>query len=90
MKKTNDAFTYYYPSIDLHGEDRVGAIVKVKDFISDSYKLKNYDIIIMHGKGSGALKDAVHEYLRNNKNVISFKTDNFNDGITIVKLKEEL
>lgn len=88
MRKINDPFTFNFPSIDLHGEDKIGAIVKTKEFINDCKKLKKYDIIIIHGKGSGVLKSAIHEYLKNNKDVILYKTDNINDGITIVKLKE--
>ena len=87
MKRINDPFIFNYPSLDLHGEDKIGAIVKVKEFINDCKKLKKYDIIIIHGKGSGVLKNAIHELLRNNKDIESFKTDNLNDGITIVKLK---
>ena len=90
MKRTNNPFLSYYPSIDLHGEDKVGAIVKFNDFINDSIKLKNYNIIIVHGKGTGVLRKSIHEYLRKDKRIVSFKTDNLNDGITIVYLKEEL
>ena len=88
MKKINDPFLISYPTLDLHGEDRVGALIKVKEFINDCKKLKKYDIIVIHGKGSGILKSVVHEFLHNNNNVISYKTDNQNDGMTIIKLKE--
>ena len=44
------------PSIDLHGMDRVFAIIKVKEFINDNYKLNNKLILIIHGKGSYILK----------------------------------
>ena len=89
MKEIIDPFTYNYPSIDLHGEDRVGAITKVNELINDCIRIKSYDIIVVHGRGSGVLKNAVHEYLKHDKRVLSFKQDNFNDGMTIVKLKED-
>lgn len=89
MKRTNNPFLSYYPSIDLHGEDKVGATVKVDTFIRDCLKLKQYDIIIVHGKGAGILKSAIHEYLKKDKRVNIYKTDNLNDGITVVNLKEE-
>lgn len=89
MRKIDDPFTAFYPKIDLHGLDKITAVIKTKEFIEDSLKLKNYDIIIIHGKGSGTLKTSIHEYLSLDKRVISYKTDNFNDGMTIVKLEGE-
>ncbi len=90
MKEYIDPFTYGFPSIDLHGEDKIGAITKVDELINDCLRIKSYDIIIVHGKGSGVLKSAIHEYLKHDKRVESFKLDNFNDGSTIVRLKENI
>lgn len=88
MRRICNPFYALYKVIDLHGLDRELAIIKVKEFINDSLKMKNYNIIIIHGKGSGILRRSVHEYLRNDKRVIEFKIDNFNDGETIVRLGE--
>ena len=74
------------PSIDLHGMDRVFAIIKVKDFINDNYKLQKHTIVIIHGIGNGILKNAVHKYLRNNHLVKEFRVDVINTGCTIVNL----
>lgn len=89
MKKIDDPFLAFMPTIDLHGLDKISAVIKTKEFIEDSLKLRNYDIIIIHGKGSGTLKSSVHEYLNKDRRVIDFKTNNFNDGMTIVKLEGE-
>lgn len=89
MRKIDDPFKAFYPYIDLHGLDRITAIIKVKEFITDSLKLKKHDIIIIHGKGTGTLRKSIHEYLKTDKRVIEYKTDNMNDGMTIVKLKGE-
>ncbi len=86
MRKINNPFYALYSVIDLHGLDKDTAIFKVKEFIDDNIKLKNYDLIIIHGKGTGILRKSVHEYLKNDKRVVSYKLDNFNDGETIVKL----
>ena len=75
------------PKLDLHGFDRETARVIVLDFIKDNIKMKNEIINIIHGHGSGILKDTVHDTLRKNKNVIEFKTFYNNDGCTIVKIK---
>ena len=76
-----------YPHIDLHGYDRDSARVATNDFVEENIIMGNDTIVIVHGKGSGIVKNEVHETLKNNKNVIEYHTDNFNDGCTVVKLK---
>ena len=73
------------PSIDLHGEDRVNALIKVDEFIIESIKLKHKEIIIIHGIGEGILKKAIHDYLKKDKRVKSYNLD-MNIGQTIVHL----
>lgn len=83
----------YYPNmpeIDLHGMDREIAIILVKEFLYDNYKMKNYSLAIIHGIGSGILKKEVHMLLAKEKIVEQFKLDNFNSGCTLVKLKEPI
>ena len=87
MKKIIDPFTVNLPSIDLHGFDRVLARIKTEEFINDNVKLKNKQIIIIHGIGEGILKDEVFKTLKRNKNVESFKLNGMNIGCTIVNLK---
>lgn len=87
MNKIINPFIDFLPSIDLHGFDRVSARIKTKEFINDNIKLKNKKIVIIHGKGTGIVKDEVYKYLMHNKNVIDYKLDGFNTGITIVNLK---
>lgn len=76
-----------YPSLDLHGEYKESALILVREFINDNIILKNEFIVIIHGKGSDILRKSVHEYLKKDKNVLSYKQDFFNMGSTIVKLK---
>ena len=81
-----DIFLDRYPRVDLHGYDRDSARMVVNDFILENVTLGNDTIVIVHGKGMGILKKEVHDTLRTNKYVYEYKTDNFNDGCTIVKL----
>lgn len=74
------------PQIDLHGEDRIGAMIKVKTFLNDNYKLGNEEIAIIHGVGKGILKKEVLEMLKNDKRVVEYNIDCFNDGCTLAKL----
>lgn len=82
-----DIFLNRFPTIDLHGFDRDSARVAVNDFVEENVFLKNEMIVIIHGIGSGIVKREVHDTLRVNKKVIEYKTDNFNSGCTIIKLK---
>ncbi|MBQ8218936.1 MAG: Smr/MutS family protein [Bacilli bacterium] len=82
-----DIFLERYPSIDLHGCDRDSARMMTNDFVNDNVILRNEIIVIIHGIGMGIVKKEVHEALRTNKYVLEYKTDNFNSGVTIVKLK---
>ena len=84
-----DIFLERYPQLDLHGFDRESARVMVNDFILEHLALKDEIVLIIHGKGMGIVKQAVHETLKQNKKVLEYKTDNFNDGCTIVKLMIE-
>lgn len=86
-KMIYDIFLDRYPSIDLHGFDRDSARVAVNDFVEENLVMKNECIVIIHGIGTGIVRKEVHEALRINKNVLEYKTDNFNSGCTVVKLK---
>lgn len=79
-------FTIKYPKIDLHGETTDTITYLINDFINDNIKLKNKNIEIIHGKGSGKLKTKTHELLKKNKKVNSYYMDIFNEGSTIVEL----
>ena len=74
------------PTIDLHGETKDISKILVKDFIYDNYKLKNEYIVLIHGIGKGRVKKGIYEELKINKYVKEYKQDNFNPGVTIVKL----
>lgn len=76
------------PELDLHGENRDSARILVKEFINDNYKMRNYEIAIVHGIGTGILKKEVHKVLKENKLVQEFGLDNFNSGCTLVRLDE--
>lgn len=88
MKKYIDPFLANVPFIDIHGYDRISATVEIKLFIDNYYgRLGEKKLIIIHGIGSGILRKSTHEYLSKDKRVLEYKTDNFNNGQTIVKLK---
>ena len=75
------------PHLDLHGEIEAMVEALIIEFINDNVKMRNDIIVIVHGKSTGILTKKTHEVLKNNKNVLEFKLDNWNIGQTIVKLK---
>ena len=85
--RITDPFLYNVPSIDLHGDDRDTARIRIKDFINDNIAMKNEKIEIIHGIGTGILRKVTENTLQNEKCVLEYKTSYFNRGRTIVWLK---
>ena len=86
MNLNDIIFINNLPTLDLHGFDRQTAKVAIDDFINDNIKMKNNFIVIIHGIGSGILKDTTQKSLAINKKVIEYKIYPFNVGCTIVKI----
>lgn len=84
----NNIFLDRLPKIDLHGYDRESARVMVDDFINEALVMGYTEVVIIHGIGSGIVKNAVHEALSKNKNVLFYHVDGMNNGCTVVKVKE--
>ena len=61
------------PSIDLHGMDVHDATQAVEHFINQGFMAGDQVIEIIHGKGTGVLRAAVHETLKNNPLVEYFR-----------------
>ena len=87
MELRDIIFTNNLPSIDLHGLDRDSARVKVLEFIKDNKILKNEIICIIHGVGSGILKEEVHNTLKKNRDVVEYKLLYNNNGSTIARIE---
>ncbi|MFI3307447.1 MAG: Smr/MutS family protein [Mycoplasmatota bacterium] len=85
MKSLNDIiFVDNLPKLDLHGYDRQSAALAINDFIKENIKLKKPFISIVHGIGSGVIKAATHQTLKENKKVLEYKTYYYNQGLTVV------
>ena len=77
--------------IDLRGLTVDEAFAELEAFL-DSAQLSTWEEIrIVHGKGTGALRQAVHGYLKRSPFVTSFRLGNWGEGdtgVTIVKLRK--
>ena len=78
-------------SIDIRGERVVEALEQVQTLVDDALMVGVSTVTILHGKGTGALKEEIRRYLRSLPQVAS-ATDDHPDrggsGITVVTFKE--
>ena len=76
--------------LDIRGMETLEAESVVDNFISAAVVGKLDGVTIIHGKGTGALRKAVHDILRRNKAVKSFRLGVYGEGesgVTVVTLK---
>ena len=86
MTLSDVIFIEQYPKLDLHGYDRETARVAILDFIHENQKLKQEIFVIVHGIGSGILRETTKKVLSTHKSVLEFKTYYYNNGCTIVQI----
>ena len=82
-----DPFMNILPKLDLHGEKADISRVLVNDFIQQNYLEGKLKVVIIHGKGTGVLKNMVSQTLKENKFVSKFYIYGLNDGVTVAELK---
>lgn len=78
------------PEIDLRGMEAVEAVIAAERYIDSAVMAKLHTVTIIHGKGTGALRGAVQQMLRQNKAVKSFRLGRYGEGesgVTVVELK---
>jgi DNA mismatch repair protein MutS2 len=76
--------------LDLRGERYEDALVRLEKYIDDALLAGYPRVSIIHGKGTGALRTGVQNYLKNHRQVKSFHFGNANEGgtgVTIVEFK---
>ncbi len=78
-------------SIDIRGMRAAEALEEVKNFVDDALMVGVSTVTILHGKGTGALKEEVRRYLRG-VDAVESATDDHPDrggaGITVVRFAD--
>jgi len=74
--------------IDLRGMATDEGILELDRFISDALMSGLSQITIIHGKGTGALRAAVHKFLKSHKSVKNFRLGTYGEGETGVTIAE--
>lgn len=77
--------------INLLGKTVDEALSELDKYLDDAYLAHLPSVRIVHGKGTGALRSAVQNYLRKNKIVKSYRQGEFGEGdagVTIAEFKD--
>ena len=78
------------PEINLLGRTVDEAVAELDKYLDDALLSRLNTVRVVHGKGTGALRKGIHEYLRRQKHVKSYHLAEFGEGdagVTIVELK---
>ena len=79
------------PEINLIGQTTAEAIPELQKYLDDAYLAHLPQVRVVHGRGTGVLRKAVHAQLKKLKYVDSFRLGEFGegqDGVTIVMFKK--
>lgn len=78
------------PEINLLGRTVDEAVSELDKYLDDALLSHLNTVRVVHGKGTGALRKGIHEYLRRQKHVKSYRLAEFGEGdagVTIVELQ---
>ena len=76
--------------LDLRGQSADEGILELDRFIDNALMAGMPSIVIIHGKGTGVLREAVRQHLRRHRNIRAFRPGVYGegeDGVTIAELK---
>ena len=78
------------PQIDLRGMEAMEAVLAAERYLDSAVMGKLNSVTIIHGKGTGVLRNAIHQMLKRNKCVKAYRLGRYGEGetgVTIVELK---
>ena len=78
------------PEINVIGQNVEEATLLIDKYLDNCYLSHFSPVRIVHGKGTGKLRQGIHSYLKNNPHVKSFRLGTFGEGemgVTVVELK---
>lgn len=89
MTELHEKAANFQLKLDLRGERAEDAIHKIQKFIDEAILLRIYEVQILHGKGTGALRQVIRDYLSGIPEVKKYGDEHVERGgagITIVSL----
>ena len=81
----------FHPELDLRGMLTDEGVDELDKYLDDAYLSGIDQVRIIHGKGTGAMRKAVHQYLRKAPHVKSYRLGVYGEGdtgVTVVELKK--
>ncbi len=85
-----DRSNSFKSEIDLRGMTGEEAWLAVDKYLDDAVMYNMKSVHLIHGKGTGALKNALWKFLRGDKRIASFRLGKYGEGdggVTVVELK---
>ncbi len=82
--------SYVKLELDLRGERYENALLRTEKYLDDALLSNYHQVSIIHGKGTGALRQGVQNYLKNHPRVKSYRYGEAGEGghgVTVVELK---
>lgn len=80
----------FSPEIDLRGENGEDGWFILDRYLDDAKMAGVKSVTVVHGKGTGALKKALWQFMKNDKRIRSFRLGMYGEGdggVTVVELK---
>ncbi len=82
----------FKPELDVRGMIGDDACFMVDRYLDDAYIAQIYSVTVIHGKGTGALRAAIWNFLKKDKRVASYRAGQYGEGdfgVTVIELKHK-
>ncbi|MFC3211881.1 endonuclease MutS2 [Planomicrobium okeanokoites] len=90
MATLKDRDSHVKLELDLRGERYEDALARVEKYLDDALLSNYHQVSIIHGKGTGALRQGVQQYLKKHPRVKSYRFGEAGEGgsgVTVAELK---
>ncbi|AQU79013.1 endonuclease MutS2 [Planococcus faecalis] len=90
MATLKDRDSHIKMELDLRGERYEDALARVEKYLDDALLSNYHQVSIIHGKGTGALRQGVQQYLKKHSRVKSYRFGEAGEGgsgVTVAELK---